>query len=76
MLKSIKHWKRYCKATSNVFFNKKNFDDEKKNYRYGRFFVASQCIHVKIVQNSSFFLVFFLRKLSKSRFPGKVAALF
>ena len=27
---SIKTLKRYCKATFNVFFNKKNFHDDKK----------------------------------------------
>ena len=34
--------KRYCKATLNVFYNKKNFDDDKKSYLYERFFMSNQ----------------------------------
>ena len=37
VLNSIKTLKRYCEVTLIVFFNKKIFDDDKKNYLYNRF---------------------------------------
>ena len=58
MLNSIKTMKRYCKATLNMFFNKKNFDDHKKPYLYDIFFVSSLNFtteHAKIVKSSRFF---------------------
>ena len=39
MLNSINTLKRYCKATLNVFFKKKMFDDDKKFYLQDKFFV-------------------------------------
>ena len=42
MLNSIKTLKRYCKATLNLFFKKKKFDDEKKIYLHDNFFVFYQ----------------------------------
>ena len=42
VLNSIKTLKRYCKATSNVFFNKLFFGDDKQIFPYGRFFVSNQ----------------------------------
>ena len=65
MLNSIKTLKRYCKATLNMFFNKKIFDDDKSFYLYDRFFESNQnftTVHVKIDK----FQVF----------PGKVTTLF
>ena len=35
VLNSIKTLKIYCKATLNMFFNKENFDDDKKNLSIG-----------------------------------------
>ena len=40
MLTSIKTFKRYCKATLNVLFKKKKFDDDKNFYRHDKFFVS------------------------------------
>ena len=38
----MKSLKRYCKAASNVFFNKSKFDDDNLFYLYGRSFVSNQ----------------------------------
>ena len=70
MVNSIKTLKRYSKATLNVFFDKKFFDDDKIFYLYDRFFVSNRNFtteHVKIVKNSKFFPGFW-PKLSNSRF--------
>ena len=32
--------KKYCEATLNVFFKQKNFDNYKKFYLHGNFFVS------------------------------------
>ena len=42
MLNSIKTFKRYCKATLNVFFKIKIFDDDKKFYLLDKFFVSNR----------------------------------
>ena len=58
MFNSIKTLKRYCKATLNMFFNEKNFDDDKNFYLYDRFFESNQNFtteQVKIDKNSRFF---------------------
>ena len=41
MLNSIKTLKRNCKATLNVFFKKKKFDDDKKFHTQDKFFVSN-----------------------------------
>ena len=66
--------KRYCKLTSNGFYNKKNFNDDKKFYFYDRFFVSNQNFttkHVLDVQKSRFLF----KILGFSKFPGKMATL-
>ena len=50
---------RYCKVTLNVFFDKKNYDDDKKKYSFYRHFVSnrnSTTEHIRIVEISRFFV--------------------
>ena len=64
MLNSIKTLKRFCRATLNMYFKKKNYDG-KKLYVHDKFFVLNQNftdLLVKIVKNSRFFQFFFFLK--------------
>ena len=53
MLKSIKPLKRYCKATLNMFFNKKIFDDDNDIFFESN--RNSTTKNVKMVKISGFF---------------------
>ena len=92
MLNSIKTLKRYCKATLNMFFNKKIVMMTKNVYSYDGIFESNQNFtieHVKIVKIPGFFSdfcskfkvfpVFFCPNCQIpgfSRTPGKVATLY
>ena len=65
MFDSIKLLKRYCKATLNMFFNEKTFDDDNLFYLYDKFFESNRNFtikHVKIVKILGFSRLF-------SKFP-------
>ena len=64
MLSSIKTLKRYCKATLNVFFNKKNLMMAIKFYLYDRFFVSNQNLPLNLSKLLKF-LGFFSELCSK-----------
>ena len=42
MLNSLKTLKRYCRATLNKFFDKKNSDDDKKFYVFDKFIMSNR----------------------------------
>ena len=47
--------KRNCKATLNVFFKNKKFDDDKKLYLHDNFFESNQNFTAKHVNIPGFF---------------------
>ena len=74
MLNSIKTLKRYCKATLNMFFDKKNLMMTKVIYLYDRFLESNRNFmteHVKIVKIPDFFCL----NCQFPDFPGKVTTL-
>ena len=65
MLNSIKTLKRYCKATLNIFFNKKKLMMTKKIYLNDRFLCQIEILLLNMLK--------LFKVLRFSRFQGKVA---